>query len=161
MHVYIIIYIRLWSKKVKFKPETRAPSRFVRPVNGIIEAKFQPLISTGRRCWTTSKYCHVLVLYVNLDPYNLIISVVETTLTLLLVLSYLLTCLQVFKTKCTLPVLLAECFQKRFFTLPFSNEILTYIRQYNDIQACNSFINCVSNSPSKIPICTIHLLVLR
>src|SRR6218665_3909009 len=83
----------VWFKKVKFKLETRAPSQFVRPVNSIIEAKFQLLIPTGRRCSMTSKSCHILC-QICRDPE--IVS---------FVLSYLLTCLEVFERKCTrLPV---------------------------------------------------------
>ena len=38
--------ILVWSKKLKFKLETRAPSQCVRPVNSIIQANFElPIIN--------------------------------------------------------------------------------------------------------------------
>jgi len=42
-----------WSKKMKFKLETRTSSQFVRPVNSITEAKAQLPIPTGRWCSMT------------------------------------------------------------------------------------------------------------
>ena len=41
------------GKKIKFKIQTRAPPQFVRPINSIIETKFQLPIPTGRRCSQT------------------------------------------------------------------------------------------------------------
>jgi len=59
--------VLVWSKKTKFKLETKTPSQFVRPVNSITEAKFQLPVPTGRLCSMTLKYCHILVQDVNLD----------------------------------------------------------------------------------------------
>jgi len=88
--------------------------------------------------------------------YNLVnISLGDDPDIVSFVLSDLLTFLQVFKTKSTLPVeghilnslyLWQICFQKRIFKLPLSNEILTYINQYNASHAYNTFIKFVSMS---------------
>src|SRR6218665_897459 len=87
----------MWSKKTKFKLETKTPSQFVRPVNSITEAEFQLSIPTGRLCSRTLKYCHILVLDVNLDAGT---TGHETDI-VSFVLSDLLTFLKVFKTNYT------------------------------------------------------------
>ena len=84
-------------QKTKFKLETKTPSQFVRPVNSITEAKFQLSIPTGRLCSRTLKYCHILVLDVNLDAGT---TGHETDI-VSFVLSDLLTFLKVFKTNYT------------------------------------------------------------
>jgi len=68
---HIIPWPIVWSKKNKFKLETKTPSWFVRPVNSITKAKFQLPTPTGRLCSMTLKYCHVLLLDANLDAVNI------------------------------------------------------------------------------------------